>query len=171
MRPIPSTEIDLLVIHSISLPPDSFGGTFIEQFFCNQLNHKAHPYFQEISNLRVSAHLLIYRTGEMVQFVPFDRRAWHAGESRYQGRNNCNDFSLGVELEGTDKAPYTDTQYVRLAEVTQSLFGSYPRLVPVRIVGHSDIAPGRKTDPGSSLDWIRYRSLLEVVVRQNVTNW
>jgi AmpD protein len=107
----------------------------------------------------------------MVQFVPFDRRAWHAGESRYQGRNNCNDFSLGVELEGTDKAPYTDTQYVRLAEVTQSLFGSYPRLVPVRIVGHSDIAPGRKTDPGSSFDWIRYRSLLEVVVRQNVTNW
>jgi AmpD protein len=158
VRPISASEIDLLVIHSISLPPGSFGGEYIEQFFCNQLDPDAHPYFQEISHLRVSAHLLIYRSGETVQLVPFDQRAWHAGESQYQGRSGCNDFSLGIELEG--KTPYTDTQYVKLAEVTQSLFRSYPRLLPERIVGHGDIAPGRKTDPGPSFDWIRYRSLL-----------
>jgi AmpD protein len=111
VRPIPAAEIDLLVIHSISLPPGSFGEAYIEQFFCNQLDPDAHPYFQGISHLRVSAHLLIYRSGETVQFVPFDQRAWHAGESQYQGRSGCNDFSLGIELEGTDKAPYTDTQY------------------------------------------------------------
>jgi len=160
-RPIPASEIDLLAIHSISLPPGSFGEAYIEQFFCNQLDPNAHPYFQEISNLRVSAHLLIYRSGETVQFVPFDLRAWHAGESRYQGRSSCNDFSFGIEIEGTDKTPYTDTQYVKLAEVTQSLFRSYPRLLPERIVGHSDIAPERKTDPGPSFDWTRYRSLLQ----------
>ena len=160
-RPIPASEIDLLAIHSISLPPGSFGEAYIEQFFCNQLDPNAHPYFQEISNLRVSAHLLIYRSGETVQFVPFDLRAWHAGESRYQGRSSCNDFSFGIELEGTDKTPHTDTQYVKLAEVTQSLFRSYPRLLPERIVGHSDIAPERKTDPGPSFDWTRYRSLLQ----------
>jgi N-acetyl-anhydromuramoyl-L-alanine amidase len=161
VRPIPASEIDLLVIHSISLPPGSFGGTYIEQFFRNQLDPDAHPYFQEISHLRVSAHLLIYRTGETVQFVPFDQRAWHAGESQYQGRSNCNDFSLGIELEGTDRTPYTDNQYAKLAEVTQSLFRSYPRLLPARIVGHSDIAPGRKTDPGPSFDWTSYRLLLQ----------
>jgi len=160
-RPIPASEIDLLVIHSISLPPGSFGGAYIEQFFCNQLDPGAHPYFQGISHLRVSAHLLICRTGEMVQFVSFDQRAWHAGESQYQGRSNCNDFSLGIELEGTDKTPCTDAQYVKVAEVTQSLFRSYPRLLPARIVGHGDIAPGRKTDPGSSFDWTRYHSLLQ----------
>ena len=160
-RPIPASEINLLVIHSISLPPGSFGGACVEQFFCNQLDHDAHPYFQEISHLRVSAHLLIYRSGETVQFVPFDQRAWHAGESQYQGRSSCNDFSLGIELEGTDKTPCTDAQYVKVAEVTQSLFRSYPRLLPARIVGHGDIAPGRKTDPGSSFDWTRYHSLLQ----------
>jgi N-acetyl-anhydromuramoyl-L-alanine amidase len=160
-RPIPASEIDLLVIHSISLPPGTFGGAYIEKFFCNQLDRDAHPYFQEISNLRVSAHLLIYRSGEKVQFVPFDRRAWHAGESQFQGRSSCNDFSVGIELEGTDQTPYTDTQYVKLVEVTQSLFRSYPRLLPERIVGHGDIAPGRKTDPGASFDWTRYRSLLQ----------
>ena len=161
MRPIPASEIDLLVIHSISLPPGSFGGAYIEQFFSNQLDPNAHPYFQEISHLRVSAHLLIYRSGERVQFVSFDQRAWHAGESQYRGRSSCNDFSLGIELEGTDKTSYTDTQYVKLAEVTQSLFRSYPRLLPERIVGHADIAAGRKTDPGPSFDWTRYRSLLQ----------
>ncbi len=161
VRPIPASEIDLLVIHSISLPPGSFGGAYIEQFFSNQLDPNAHPYFQEISHLRVSAHLLIYRSGERVQFVSFDQRAWHAGESQYRGRSSCNDFSLGIELEGTDKTSYTDTQYVKLAEVTQSLFRSYPRLLPERIVGHADIAAGRKTDPGPSFDWTRYRSLLQ----------
>ena len=161
VRPIPASEIDLLVIHSISLPPGSFGGAYIEQFFSNQLDPNAHRYFQEISHLRVSAHLLIYRSGERVQFVSFDQRAWHAGESQYRGRSSCNDFSLGIELEGTDKTSYTDTQYVKLAEVTQSLFRSYPRLLPERIVGHADIAAGRKTDPGPSFDWTRYRSLLQ----------
>ena len=160
-RPIPASEINLLVIHSISLPPGSFGGAYIEQFFCNQLDSAAHPYFRDISHLRVSAHLLIYRTGETVQCVSFDQRAWHAGESQYQGRGRCNDFSVGIELEGTDKAPYTDSQYVKLAEVTQRLFRSYPRLLPEKIVGHGDIAPGRKTDPGPSFDWTRYHSILE----------
>ena len=159
-RPIPASEIDLLVIHGISLPPGSFGGAYIEQFFCNQLDRTAHHYFQEIFHLRVSAHLLINRLGETVQFVSFDRRAWHAGESRYQGRNSCNDFSLGIELEGTDETPYTDAQYLKLAEIAQTLFRTYPRLCPERIVGHSDIAPARKTDPGSSFDWTKYRSLL-----------
>ena len=161
VRPIPTSEIDLLVIHSISLPPGTFGGAHIEQFFCNQLDPESHPYFQEISHVRVSAHLLICRSGETVQFVPFDQRAWHAGESQYQGRSSCNDFSFGIELEGTDKTHYTDPQYVKLAEVTQSLLKSYPRLLPERIVGHADVAPGRKTDPGTSFDWTRYRSLLQ----------
>jgi N-acetyl-anhydromuramoyl-L-alanine amidase len=161
VRPIPASEIDLVVIHGISLPPGRFVGTYIEQFFCNQLDPRAHPYFQEISCLRVSAHLLIYRSGERVQFASFDQRAWHAGESQYQGRNSCNDFSIGIELEGADQTYYTDIQYVKLAEVTESLFRSYPRLLPERIVGHSDIAPGRKTDPGPSFEWARYRLLLE----------
>jgi N-acetyl-anhydromuramoyl-L-alanine amidase len=160
VRPVPASEIDLLVIHSISLPPGSFQGAYIEQFFCNQLDPGAHPYFQEISQLRVSAHVLIHRSGETVQFVPFDQRAWHAGESQYQGRGSCNDFSIGIELQGTDKTPYTHTQYGKLAEVTRSLFRSYPRLLPQRIVGHGDIAPGRKTDPGPCFAWTRYRSLL-----------
>ena len=143
-RSIPASEIDLLVIHNISLPPGSFGEAYIEQFFGNQLDPDAHPYFQEISHLRVSAHLLIYRSGETVQFVGLDQRAWHAGESQYQGRSNCNDFSLGIELESTDQTAYADPQYGALAEVTQSLFRSYPRLLPERIVGHGDVAPGRK---------------------------
>jgi AmpD protein len=159
-RPIPASEIDLLVIHGISLPPGRFGGKYIEQFFCNQLDPTGHDYFQELLNLHVSAHLLIYRSGETVQFVPFDKRAWHAGESGYQGRSSCNDFSLGIELEGTDETPYTETQYLRVAEITQSLLRTYRRMGPERIVGHNDIAPGRKSDPGPSFDWTKYRSLL-----------
>jgi N-acetyl-anhydromuramoyl-L-alanine amidase len=159
-RPIPASGIDPLVIHGISLPPGSFGGAYIQQFFCNQLDLSAHDYFQEIFHLHVSPHLLIYRSGEMVQFVPFDKKAWHAGESRYQGRSSCNDFSIGIELEGTNEIPYTDTQYLKLAEITQSLLRTYPRMRPESIVGHSDIAPARKTDPGSSFDWTKYRSLL-----------
>ena len=110
--------------------------------------------------MRVSAHLLIYRSGETVQFVPFHNRAWHAGESQYQGRNNCNDFSIGLELEGTNVTPYADDQYLKLTEITEALFEHYPRLCPERIVAHSDISPGRKTDPGPSFDWTRYHSLL-----------
>lgn len=160
-RPIPPSEIDLLVIHNISLPPGSFGGPYIEQFFGNHLDFQAHPYFQHISHLRVSSHLIIYRSGETVQCVPFDRRAWHAGESQYKGRSSCNDFSLGIEVEGTDDVPYTDTQYLKLFEVTRSLFRTYPRLLPERVVGHHDVAPGRKTDPGPSFDWARYRLFLQ----------
>ena len=159
-RPIPASEIDLLIIHGISLPPGNFGGAYIEQFFCNQLDRSAHHYFQKIVHLRVSAHLLIYRSGETVQFVPFDQSAWHAGESEYQGRSSCNDFSLGIELEGTDKIPYADAQYLKLAEITEILFRTYLRLRPERIVGHSDVAAARKTDPGASFDWAQYRSLL-----------
>jgi len=159
-RPVPATEIDLLVIHGISLPPGNFGGPYIEQFFCNQLNPGAHPYFGNISHLRLSAHLVIYRSGETVQFVPFDKRAWHAGESQYLGRTGCNDFSLGIELEGADDIPYSDAQYLNLAEITETLFRHYPRVCPGRIVAHSDVSPGRKTDPGPSFDWSRYRSLL-----------
>jgi len=148
------------VIHGISLPPGHFGGAYIEQFFCNQLDRCAHPYFVNISDLRVSAHLLIYRSGEIVQFVPFDKRAWHAGESEFQDRKDCNDFSIGIELEGTDDTPYTDEQYLRLAEVTKTLFEHYARLSPEKIVAHSEVSPRRKTDPGPSFDWVRYRSLL-----------
>lgn len=160
LRPVPNTGIDLLVIHGISLPPGEFGGPYIEQLFCNQLDPSAHPFFSSITQLRVSAHLLIYRAGQTVQFVSFDKRAWHAGESQYGGRTNCNDLSIGIELEGTDEIPYTDAQYLILAEITKILFQHYPRLRPGSIVGHSDVSPARKTDPGPSFDWVRYRSLL-----------
>ncbi|MFC6669541.1 1,6-anhydro-N-acetylmuramyl-L-alanine amidase AmpD [Marinobacterium aestuariivivens] len=153
-------EISLLVIHNISLPPGQFGGGCIERFFCNRLDREAHPYFRSIEGLEVSAHLLIERSGEIVQFVPFDKRAWHAGRSSFCGRDNCNDFSIGIELEGTDDEPYTDHQYRVLVEVTRELQGRYPRITTDRIRGHSDIAPGRKTDPGPAFDWGRYRSLL-----------
>jgi N-acetyl-anhydromuramoyl-L-alanine amidase len=149
-RPIPATDIDLIVIHGISLPPAELGGAYIEQLFRNQLNPSAHPYFRSISHLRVSAHLVIYRSGQTVQFVQFDRRAWHAGESKFQGRIDCNDFSIGIELEGTDYIPYTDEQYSKLAEITKTLFMHYPQGNPERIVGHNDVSAGRKTDPGPS---------------------
>jgi AmpD protein len=156
----PSQDIDLLVIHNISLPPRQFGGPHVEHFFCNRLDAGAHPYFREIAHLKVSSHLLIDRAGNVTQFVPFDRRAWHAGESEYQGRKSCNDFSIGIELEGADDIPFTDAQYFTLARVTRELLEKYPSLSPEKIVGHSDITPGRKTDPGPSFDWARYRELL-----------
>lgn len=159
-RPISEAEIDLLVIHGISLPPGEFGGIYIEQYFRNLLQPAEHPFFHTVWHLRVSAHLLIYRSGETVQFVPFDKRAWHAGQSQYKGRNSCNDFSIGIELEGTDYIAYTDEQYLKLAEITKALFEHYPRLSPQRIVAHSDVSSGRKTDPGPSFDWIRYRLLI-----------
>ncbi len=153
-------DIDLLVIHNISLPPGEFGGPHIESLFLNALDPKDHPYFAAISGMCVSAHLLIRRSGEIVQFVPLHLRAWHAGASCFEGRTACNDFSIGIELEGSDDQPYEPEQYAALAEVTRTLMAAYPKITPQRIVGHSDIAPGRKTDPGASFDWERLRGLL-----------
>jgi AmpD protein len=153
-------DIDLLVIHNISLPPGEFGGPHIESLFLNALDPKAHPYFADICGMKVSAHLLIRRGGEILQFVPLHLRAWHAGESCFEGRTVCNDFSIGIELEGSDDHPYEREQYAALAEVARTLMAAYPGITPERIVGHSDIAPGRKTDPGPSFDWERLRSLL-----------
>lgn len=155
-----NSAIELLVIHGISLPPGEFGGPWIDALFTNQLEPTAHAYFEDISTLRVSAHVLIRRDGEVVQYVPFDRRAWHAGASCFAGRERCNDFSIGIELEGCDDQPYSDHQYAALAAVTRALQQHYPAISADRIVGHSDIAPGRKTDPGPQFDWPRYRALL-----------
>jgi AmpD protein len=158
-RPV-DTEISLLVIHNISLPPGQFGGPWISDLFCNQLSPDFHPYFAGIWELRVSSHLLIRRDGDVLQYVPFNRKAWHAGKSEFEGRAECNEFSIGIELEGTDEQPFTDFQYERLQLVTQLLLVAYPALTPERITGHSDIAPGRKTDPGPCFDWSRYRQAL-----------
>jgi len=156
-EPRPSAcEPELLVIHNISLPPGCYGGDYIERFFTNCLDWDEHAYFGEIRGLRVSAHLLLRRSGEVLQFVGFDERAWHAGRSSYRGRDNCNDFSIGIELEGADDDPYTDRQYEALSAATRLLLDHYPRMSAGRIVGHSDIAPGRKTDPGPAFDWQRY---------------
>jgi len=155
------SSIDLLVIHNISLPPGQFENGCINEFFCNRLDHGAHPFFDELKDLKVSAHLLISRSGTITQFVPFDKKAWHAGDSCFEGREACNDFSIGIEMEGTDYEAFTDIQYEVLAEVTNSLIECYPQLKGDRIVGHSDIAPGRKTDPGPFFDWEKYRGLIE----------
>ncbi len=156
-----SCDAELLVIHNISLPPRCYGGDWIERFFTNRLDWDEHPYFEEIRGVEVSAHLLIQRTGQLLQFVNFGERAWHAGQSCYQGRDNCNDFSIGIELEGSDDESYTDPQYTVLAAVTTLLIKHYPAIGAHQIVGHSDIAPGRKTDPGPAFDWARYRRLLQ----------
>ena len=158
-RPVPD-ELTLLVVHCISLPPEQFGGDYIDQLFLNRLNPGDHPYFQEIHQLKVSAHVLIRRDGGLVQYVPFDKRAWHAGVSSFQGRERCNDFSIGIELEGSVHQAYTDAQYQQLANLAGILLATYPTLSAERIVGHSDIAPGRKTDPGPSFDWEKFHSLL-----------
>jgi len=155
-------EPELLVIHNISLPPGHYGGDCIERFFTNCLDWEEHPFFDEIRGVQVSAHLLIKRGGDLLQFVNFCDRAWHAGLSCYQGRDNCNDFSIGIELEGADDDPYTDQQYLALVAVSELLIEHYPGLRANGIVGHSDIAPGRKTDPGPAFDWGRYRSALGV---------
>lgn len=152
--------VDLLVIHNISLPPEQFGGDWIEDLFLNRLDPAAHPYFAEIANLTVSAHLLIRRDGELVQFVPLGERAWHAGQSCFEGRECCNDYSIGIELEGSDRQPFTDQQYRTLAAVTREIMQRYPAITPRRIAGHSDIAPGRKTDPGPRFDWQRFLASL-----------
>jgi AmpD protein len=153
-RPVPQV-IDLLVLHGISLPPGEFGGPWIDALFSGTLDCKAHPYFTTLDGLRVSAHLLIRRDGALLQYVPFTQRAWHAGVSSFEGRANCNDFSIGIELEGDDDTHYSDAQYLTLAPVARSLMRAYPRITPPRIVGHSDIAPGRKTDPGPHFAWQR----------------
>jgi AmpD protein len=154
------TDISLLVIHNISLPPGQFGGPHVEQLFTNGLNPAEHPYFADIAHLKVSAHLLIDRLGQVTQFVPFHRRAWHAGVSEFEGRSACNDYSIGIELEGTDLLAYTESQYQCLSKITQNLLAYYPQLSKERIVGHSDIAPQRKTDPGIAFDWDQFRALL-----------
>ena len=153
-------EVDLLVVHGISLPPGEFGGPEIEALFSNTLDWDAHPYFDEIRGLEVSAHLLIRRDGEVLQFVPFSGRAWHAGQSSFRGRDRCNDHSIGIELEGDDDTPYEDAQYTALAGVVAALLEVYPKLTRRRIAGHCDIAPGRKSDPGPAFDWLRLYDLL-----------
>ena len=153
-------DIALIVIHCISLPPGEFGTDCIGQLFCNQLNPDDHPNFKEIHQLKVSSHLVIKRTGDIEQYVPFDKRAWHAGKSSYEGRERCNDFSIGIELEGTETTPYTEDQYRQLADVIRTLLDAYPGLSKDHITGHSDIAPGRKTDPGESFDWQKLYCLL-----------
>ena len=150
-------RISLIVIHAISLPPGDFGGDAIQRLFTNTLDCAAHPYFESLRGLRVSAHFLIRRTGDIVQFVPCGKRAWHAGESCYAGRRHCNDFSVGIELEGADDVAYTNPQYETLTVLVDALCAHYPITA---VVAHSDIAPGRKTDPGPSFDWARLRGAM-----------
>ena len=155
-------EPELVIVHGISLPPGEFGGPFIEQLFDNRLDWDAHPYFDKIRGLTVSAHLLVRRDGEVIQFVPFHRRAWHAGASAFRGQRRCNDFAIGIELEGQDDTPYTDSQYVCLTAILKALIGAYPRLDARRVAGHCDVAPGRKSDPGPAFDWLRLYDGLSV---------
>ncbi|MDX1605054.1 MAG: 1,6-anhydro-N-acetylmuramyl-L-alanine amidase AmpD [Candidatus Competibacterales bacterium] len=156
----PGTVIDLVVIHGISLPPGDFGGPWIDALFTNQLDPAAHPDFRELEGLNVSAHLLIRRDGSLTQYVGFRDRAWHAGRSCFRGRERCNDYAIGIELEGTDTRPYDVRQYPMLAAVIAALRRAYPAITPGRITGHADIAPGRKTDPGPAFDWDRLYALL-----------
>lgn len=168
-RHVPSPNFDarpagilpeLIVVHGISLPPEQFGGPWIDRLFTNSLPPEEHPYFATMWTLKVSSHLLIRRDGEPVQYVPFHERAWHAGASSYQGRERCNDFSIGIELEGADEIAYEPAQYRMLSAVIVALCDAYPSLSLTRIAGHSDIAPGRKTDPGPAFDWQRLYALL-----------
>ncbi len=162
----PGCDIELLVVHAISLPPGEYGGGYIRAFFRNRLDAGAHPYFAEIADLEVSAHCLIERDGRLTQFVSFDDRAWHAGESCWRGRERCNDFSIGIELEGCDEDGFESAQYAQLARLAIALGKRYPALhiaMPEpAICGHSDIAPGRKTDPGPGFDWAGFHELLNL---------
>ena len=151
---------ELIVVHGISLPPGEFGGPWIDRLFAGDLPPDAHPSFRDTAALRVSAHALIRRDGAITQYVPFGMRAWHAGESQFRGRSGCNDFSIGIELEGTDATAYTDAQYQSLAALVSALLATYPTLAADRITGHADIAPGRKTDPGRAFEWDRWRKML-----------
>ncbi|MDF2691516.1 MAG: N-acetylmuramyl-L-alanine amidase, negative regulator of AmpC, AmpD [Gammaproteobacteria bacterium] len=152
--------INLLVIHNISLPPGEFGGHEIEDFFQGKLEHSKHPYFESIKELKVSAHFVIKRSGEIVQFVSVFDRAWHAGKSSFQGKENCNDYSIGIELEGTDDIAFSEQQYQALAKLSHLIMQNFPGITLHRIAGHSDIAPGRKTDPGPCFDWDYYREMM-----------
>jgi AmpD protein len=152
---------ELLVVHGISLPPGEFGGPWIDRMFTGTLPAAAHPFFRELASARLSAHALIRRDGLIVQYVPFGERAWHAGVSQYRGRPQCNDFSIGIELEGTADTPYTDAQYTQLAALAAALLGAYESLSQEHIVGHADVAPGRKSDPWPTFDWPRFRALLK----------
>ncbi|MCY4472803.1 MAG: 1,6-anhydro-N-acetylmuramyl-L-alanine amidase AmpD [Kistimonas sp.] len=156
----PQASVELLVIHGISLPAGHFGGPFIHQLFTNCLNTNAHHSFCQLQDVQVSAHVLIERDGTLTQFVPFHKRAWHAGVSHWQGRPGCNDFSIGIELEGTDDLPYEPVQYRQLIRVTCALMAAFPALNPDTVVGHCDVAPGRKTDPGKAFDWANFRQAL-----------
>ena len=151
---------DLIIVHGISLPPGEYGGPWIDRMMTGCLPADAHPFFRDLAGRRLSAHALVRRTGAIAQYVPFGKRAWHAGVSEYQGRGSCNDFSIGIELEGTDEDAYTAEQYAVLAGLIGALLATYPALTRERIVGHSDVAPGRKTDPGASFDWERLRAVL-----------
>lgn len=154
-RPDPQ-DISLLVIHYISLPPEEFGGGYIDDFFQGKLDPNRHPYFAEISVIRVSAHCLIDRQGKITQYVNLNDRAWHAGVSSFEGREKCNDFAIGIELEGSNEQPFTDAQYQSLQKLTKLIMQAYPKITRDRIVGHADISPGRKIDPGQYFDWSRY---------------
>lgn len=158
-RPDPE-DISLIVIHAISLPPNEYGGDYIDALFTNQLDRHEHPYFEDIAELKVSSHILINRTGEITQYVPFHKRAWHAGESLYNGRSCCNDFAIGIELEGSDNDEFTTAQYETLISLISRLIETYPQITADKIVGHCDIAPGRKTDPGPHFDWARLQLAL-----------
>ena len=153
-----NSSIKLIVIHAISLPPKEYGGDYVENFFLNKLKISDHEYFKEIKDLKVSSHLYIKRDGEIIQFVPFNKRAWHAGKSSFNGEFDCNDFSIGIELEGSDCDNFTDHQYQVLIDVTKQLMNKYPDIKKNSIKGHSNIAPGRKTDPGDKFEWTRYLS-------------
>ena len=155
-----TTEVSLIVIHNISLPPGQYGGGHITKFFQNNLDSSLDPYFKEIGDLQVSSHLFIDRQGSVVQFVPFNKNAWHAGVSNFKGKENCNDFSIGIEMEGTDQDAYTNDQYNALCSVTKCLMSHFPDIVLDHLVGHADISPIRKTDPGKSFDWVRYKENL-----------
>lgn len=168
-RPCPSpnfdfrpadTEIELVVVHGISLPAGEFGGDAVTRLFCNELDFFEHPSFRDLEGLRVSAHAFIDRSGRTTQYVSFFDRAWHAGESSFHGRSSCNDFSIGIELEGTDVVPYASSQYESLAALVRTFMDRWPAIRSDRIVGHADVAPGRKTDPGPSFDWDRFRRLV-----------
>ena len=163
-------EVSLLVIHNISLPAGYFGGNYISQLFAGTLASTAHPSFTELEGLTVSAHACIRRDGSVIQYVDFMQRAWHAGVSSFQGRSSCNDYSIGIELEGTDTLPYTCAQYIALADLSNYIIAQFPKITIGRIVGHNDIAPGRKTDPGVSFDWSRFRQSLEFMNTKTNTN-
>ena len=155
------SPVDLLVIHNISLPPNQFGGSYISDLFTGTLDCQAHPFFAQLEGLRVSAHCLIRRDGEIIQYVSFNDRAWHAGVSEFQGRERCNDFSIGIELEGCDTQPFELEQYQQLVALTHAIMRAYPKINSKQITGHSDIAPGRKTDPGPHFNWPLYLTQLE----------